>query len=144
MLVNCRRVLSNKFLVKCSLVVVLKIWPRTISGNTSANSVKLLTYSSRNRLERSVLWRFSIRKWRKVCAAKTTLLKVFWFPIQISYLNLIVFLGVSVHVSNAAPKSETRTSKHGYDHRGGDMRLHGPNRGPPGGPDGPGGMYPQR
>lgn len=62
----------------------------------------------------------------------------------ISYLNLIVFLGVSVHVSNAAPKSETRTSKHGYDHRGGDMRLHGPNRGPPGGPDGPGGMYPQR
>ncbi|KAF7284707.1 hypothetical protein GWI33_021720 [Rhynchophorus ferrugineus] len=49
-----------------------------------------------------------------------------------------IIKGVSVHVSNAAPKSETR-SKHGYD-RGGP---HG-NRGPPGGPDGPGGMYPQR
>ncbi|XP_066153872.1 TAR DNA-binding protein 43-like isoform X2 [Euwallacea fornicatus] len=55
-----------------------------------------------------------------------------------------IIKGVSVHVSNAAPKSDTRASKHGYDHRGGDMRLHGPNRGPPGGPDGPGGMYPQR
>lgn len=49
---------------------------------------------------------------------------------------------VSVHVSNAAPKSDTRTTKHGYDHRGGPQ--HG-NRGPSGGQDGgPGGMYPQR
>ncbi|XP_048518871.1 TAR DNA-binding protein 43 isoform X1 [Dendroctonus ponderosae] len=55
-----------------------------------------------------------------------------------------IIKGVSVHVSNAAPKAETRSSKHGYDHRGGDMRLHGTNRGPPGGPEGPGGMYPQR
>ncbi|XP_030759617.1 TAR DNA-binding protein 43 isoform X1 [Sitophilus oryzae] len=49
-----------------------------------------------------------------------------------------IIKGVSVHVSNAAPKSETR-SKHGYD-RGGPHS----NRGPPSGPDGPGGMYPQR
>lgn len=77
--------------------------------------------------------------------AKTTLLKVNFSCLKRDSIGLcIVFLGVSVHVSNAAPKSETRTSKHGYDHRGGDMRLHGPNRGPPGGPDGPGGMYPQR
>lgn len=52
---------------------------------------------------------------------------------------------MSVHVSNAAPKSETRGGGGGYGNR--DMRGgsgHGANRGGgPGGPDGPG-MYQQR
>ncbi|KAJ8950753.1 hypothetical protein NQ318_011246 [Aromia moschata] len=56
-----------------------------------------------------------------------------------------IIKGVSVHVSNAAPKSETRAGS-GYGNR--DMRGggggHGPSRGGgPGGPDGPG-MYQQR
>lgn len=47
----------------------------------------------------------------------------------------LVFLGVSVHVSNAAPKSETRNNYR--DGRGG---ANGSNRGA--GPEGP--MYQQR
>lgn len=55
---------------------------------------------------------------------------------------MIFLLGVSVHVSNAAPKSETRGSG-GYGAGGPRGGGHGPNRGGPGGPDGPG-MYQQR
>lgn len=51
------------------------------------------------------------------------------------------FPGVSVHVSNAAPKSDTRGNSY-RDGRGGGG--HGPGRGGgPNGPDGPG-MYNQR
>ncbi|XP_022904976.1 TAR DNA-binding protein 43-like isoform X1 [Onthophagus taurus] len=52
-----------------------------------------------------------------------------------------IIKGVSVHVSNAAPKSETRGGG-GYGSGGPRPGGHGGNRGP-GGPDGPG-MYQQR
>lgn len=52
-----------------------------------------------------------------------------------------IIKGVSVHVSNAAPKSETRGG--GYGGGGPRGGSHGNNRSGPGGPDGPG-MYQQR
>lgn len=52
-----------------------------------------------------------------------------------------IIKGVSVHVSNAAPKSETRGG--GYGGGGPRGNNHGNNRNGPGGPDGPG-MYQQR
>ncbi|XP_060532632.1 TAR DNA-binding protein 43-like [Cylas formicarius] len=56
-----------------------------------------------------------------------------------------IIKGVSVHVSNAAPKSENRSAKYGNDPRNGFGGQGGSNRGGgPNGPDGSSNMYPQR